>query len=120
MPPPSARAVPGLDGLDGLSERAPQLTLAYGPDHEPEQPSLDVLALAHLDHVHLGGSVGLLGKRVGEARIASPDVGVGGLEDDAVGIGPVVAEALPDAIRPFRDVGMIGTLVVHLEVTVGA
>jgi hypothetical protein len=34
---------------------------------------------------------------VGVARCSSPHVGVGRREDDAVGIGPVVVQAFPDA-----------------------
>ena len=41
-------------------------------------------------------------------------------QDDAVGIGPVVVQALPDAARALRDIGFVGTFVVHLEVAVGA
>jgi hypothetical protein len=37
-----------------------------------------------------------------------------------VGIGPVVVQAFPDAARAFRDVGLRGATVMHLEVLVGA
>ncbi len=57
---------------------------------------------------------------VGVAGRASPHVGVGRREDDAVGIGPVVMQALPDPARAFRDIGMRAVLVMHLEIRVGA
>src|SRR5262245_23112262 len=57
---------------------------------------------------------------VGVAGRASPRVGVGCREDDVVGIGPVVVQAFPDAARAFRDVGLRGATVMHLEVVVGA
>src|SRR6516162_1530637 len=38
--------VPGLDGLDGAGQRLAQDPLADGPEHDREQPSLEVLALA--------------------------------------------------------------------------
>ena len=54
------------------------------------------------------------------ARRASPYIGVDRREDDAVGIGLVVVQALPDPARSFRDVGMRAAPVMHLEVRVGA
>src|SRR5262249_2404499 len=57
---------------------------------------------------------------VGVTGVATPDVGVGGGHHDAVGIGPVVVQAFPDAARSLGDVGPGGTLGVHLEVLVGA
>src|SRR5581483_1604666 len=53
-------------------------------------------------------------------RGASPGVGVGRREDDAVRVGPVVVQALPDALRAFFHVGLGGSLRVDLEVVVGA
>jgi hypothetical protein len=47
-------------------------------------------------------------------------VGVSGGHDDAVAIGPVVVQALPDATRAFRNVGLRGATAVHLEVVIGA
>src|SRR4029453_14121152 len=40
------------------------------------------------------------------ARGTSPYVGVGGRHHDAIGIGPVVMQALPDAARALRDIGV--------------
>src|SRR5438034_385346 len=57
-----------------------------------------------------GRPVGLAREGVGVARVASPRVGVGGRHDHAIGIGPVVVQALPDAARALRDVGLSGAL----------
>ena len=102
----SRRAVPGFDGLDGVFKRPFQNALADGPEYKAEQPSLEVLALANDDHVNVGRAVGPTREGVGVTRRASPSVGVGRREDDAVGIGPVVVQALPDAARAFRNVGL--------------
>ena len=90
------------------------------PEHEREHPSLEVLALAYVDDVHLGRAVGPLGERVGVTRVASPGVGVGHRQHDPVGIGPVVVQALPDAAGALGDVGLVLALAVHLEVAVCA
>src|SRR3954452_16920162 len=117
---PRRRAVvPRFDGLDGLFERAFQPALADGPEHEADEPSLEVLAVAYHDVVHLGRSVGLSLERVGVARAICPGVGVGGGQYDAVGVGPVVAQSFPDATRALRDIGLAGALGMHLEIAVG-
>src|SRR5215831_2281164 len=67
-----------------------------------------------------GQTIGTACEGVGVAGRASPRVGVGRREDDVVGIGPVVVQAFPDAARAFRDVGLRGATVMHLEVLVGA
>ncbi len=54
------------------------------------------------------------------ARAASPQVGVGGRHGDAVGVGPVVVQAFPDAARAFGDVGLRAAQAMHLHVIVGA
>ena len=112
--------VPGFDGLDGVFKRLFQNALADGPEHEAEQPSFEVLAVAYDDHVNVGHAVGTTREGVGVAGRASPRVGVGRREDDVVGIGPVVMQAFPDAARAFRDVGLRAAPVMHLEVLVGA
>src|SRR3984893_4500835 len=101
-----SRVVPGFDGLDGVFECPFQNAPADGPEHEAKPPPLEVLAIAYDDHVNVGRTVGLTREGVGVARRASPHVGVGRLEDDAVGIGPVVVQAFPDAARAFGDVGL--------------
>lgn len=45
--------------------------------------------------------------------MASEHVGVGGHHDDPAGVGPVAAQAFPDAARALGDVGLAGTLVIH-------
>src|SRR5436190_8900903 len=97
-----------------------QNTLADGPEHDTEQPSLEVLAVAYDDHVYVGQTIGTTCEAVTVAGRASPCVGVGRREDDVVGIGPVVVQAFPGATRAFRDVGLRGATVMHLEVLVSA
>src|SRR5262245_10967666 len=89
-------AVAGFDGLDRVFKRLFQNALADCPDHEAEQLSLQVLAVAYDDHVNVGLAVGPTSEGVGMTRRASPQVGVGCREDDAVGVGPVVVQAFPD------------------------
>jgi hypothetical protein len=48
-------------------------------------------------------AVGLTGEGVGVAGRASPHVGVGCCQNDAVGIGPIVVQAFPDTARAFGD-----------------
>ena len=52
------QAIAGFDGLDGVYKRLFQNALADGPEHQAEQPSLEVLALAYDDHVNIGRAVG--------------------------------------------------------------
>src|SRR5437868_8128580 len=118
---PSLRhAVPSLDRLDAACEGLLQDAFTDGRQHEAEKPSLEVLAVADHDEVDVGRAVGTPREVVSVTRIASPRVGVGGLEDDVVGIGPVVVQTFPDAARALRDVGVLRALVMHLEVLVGA
>jgi hypothetical protein len=112
--------VPRFDGLDGVYKCLPQNPFADGPNHQAEQPSLEVLALAYGDQVDVGQTVGTMREGVGVAGRASPRVGVGRGEDNVVGIGPVVMQALPDAARAFRHIGLRGAAGMHLEVFVGA
>src|SRR5208283_758364 len=105
---------------DGVYKRLFQNALADGSNNEAEQPSLEVFALAYHDHVNVGQAVGPTLEGVGVARCASPRVGIGRRKDDVVGMGPVVVQAFPDAARAFRDVGLGGAAVIHLEVLVGA
>jgi len=118
--PISHRPIPGFNSLHRVYKRFFQDTLADGPDHQAEQPPLEVLAVAYDDHVDIGQTVGATLEVVGVARCASPRVGIGCRKDDAVGIGPVIMQAFPDAARAFRDVGLGGAAVMHLEVFVGA
>src|SRR2546421_1256125 len=109
---PSLRhAVPSLDRLDAACEGLLQDAFTDGRQHEAEKPSLEVLAVADHDEVDVGRAVGTPREVVSVARIASPRVGVGGLEDDVVGIRPVVVQTFPDAARALRDVGLLRALV---------
>ena len=112
--------VPGFDGLDGVFKRPFQNPPADGPEYEAEQPPLQVFAIAYDDHINVGRAVGLTREGVGVARRATPHVGVNRREDDAVRIGPVVIQALPDPARAFRDIGMRAAPEMHSEVRVGA
>src|SRR5215469_13055896 len=116
----SRRAVPGLDSLNRIFERLVQNSLAYCANHQAEQPTLDVLALAYDDHVNVSQTVGTTGEVVGMTGGASPRVGVGSREDDVVRIRPVVMQAFQNTAGAFRDVGLRGTAAMHLEVLVGA
>src|SRR5215831_7574993 len=120
MSVPVSIAVPGFDGPDRFFKRFFQNASADGPDHEAEQPSLEILAFAYDDHVDVGQTIGTTCERVGVAGRASPRVGVGRREDDMVGIGPVVVEALPNAARALRDVGLLAAQAMHLQVLVCA
>ena len=68
----ASATVSRLDGLDRVSKCLFQNTLADGPEHEPERPPFEVLALAYHDGVHIGHPVGPPPERVGVARTASP------------------------------------------------
>ena len=101
-------AVPGFDSLDAVFKRRFQNVPADGPEHEAKQTSLEVLAVAYDNYVDVGQTIGTTCEGVGVAGGASPRVGVGRREDNAVVIGPVVVQAFPDAARAFRDVGLRG------------
>src|SRR5262249_55542505 len=107
-------AIAGFDGLDGVFKCRLQDILADGPEHEPERPSFEVLALAYYDGVHIGRSVGTGSEGVGVARATAPHVGVGGLHDHAVAIGPVIVQSLPYAARALGHIGFRGATVMHL------
>jgi len=59
--------VPGFDGFDevlkGLFQNAPP----NDPEHQAEDPSFEVLALAYDDHFNVGCAVGMTCDRVGVA-----------------------------------------------------
>src|SRR3954451_17458375 len=61
------RAVPSLDRLDAVLERAVQAALADRPEHEPEELSLEVLAITYDDIVDRGRPVGVARVGVGVA-----------------------------------------------------
>jgi len=114
------RRVPGFDGLDAVYKRLFQNAIADGPEHEAEQPSLEVLAVANDDQVNVGGALGTTREGVDVARRSSLEVGVGRRKDDVIGIGPVVVQALLDAARAFCDVGLQAAQLMHLEILVSA
>src|SRR4030095_6147465 len=115
----SRSRAPCVDNLDSLGERVSQDAFAEKAEHEPKQPSPDVLAVANHDGVQVGLSVGPTRKSVDVAGTTAPEVGVGCRHDDTVGIGPVVVQAFPDAARALGDVRFFGALTMHLEVLVG-
>ena len=57
-PPPLATPFSSLDGSDAAFKRLFQEALADGPDHQTEDPPLEVLAFAYHDHVDAGRAVG--------------------------------------------------------------
>src|SRR5215470_13284812 len=75
----SRRGVPSFDSLNGILERLFQNSLSDRPNHEANQPSLEVLAIAYCDEVNVGQAVGTARKGVGVAGRPSPSVGVGRL-----------------------------------------
>jgi hypothetical protein len=116
----SSWVVPRFDGLKALFKRAYQNAPTDCPEYEAKQTSLEILSIADDHQVNVSRSVGLTNEVVGVAGRASPEVGVGRREDDMVRIGPVVMQALPDATRAFRDVGLRTAQLMHLKVLVGA
>lgn len=113
-------AVSGFNGLDAVCKRLFQNAPADGTEHDAEQESLEILALASDGDVNLCGAFGPPSEGVSVAGSASPRVRVGRGEDDVVRIGPVVAQAFPDAAGVFGDVGRRAAALMHLEVPVCA
>src|SRR5262249_27922219 len=112
--------VPGFDSRDGVFKRLFQNPPADGPEYEAEQPPREVFAVAYDNHINVGRSVRPMSEGVGMAGSASPQIGVDRREDDAIRIGPVVVQALPDSARALSDIGLRAAPVMHLEVCVGA
>src|SRR5712664_117653 len=111
--------IPDLDSLDGVFEGSFQDASADGPEYKAEYPALKVLAVAHDDDVDVGRAIGPTREGVSVARSASPYIGVGRRQDDAVGVRPVVVQAFPDAPRAFCNVGLQGAELMHLEILLG-
>jgi len=93
--------------MHAVYEGSFQNTLADGSEHQAEQPSLEILALANDVHINVGSAVRMAREVVGVAGCSSPHVGVCCREDDVVRIGPVVVQALPDAAGAFSYVGLV-------------
>ena len=68
----------------------------------------------------MGCAVGIPREGVRVTRSTAPYVRVGRRQDDVVGIGPVIVQALPDAARTFRDVGLRSAEVMYLEIPIAA
>src|SRR5215468_10374341 len=98
--------VTGFDGLDAVFECLFQDALADGPEHQAEETTLEVLPVAYHNHINIGLAVWLSRESVCVTGRASPEVRVRRLEDDVVGIGPIVVQPLPNAARALRDVGL--------------
>ena len=114
----SRPVVSGLDGLDGLPQ--PSHAFAEEREHDPDDPPLDVLAVAHNDDVDVGCPVGPAREGVGTPE-APPQV----LESVVVmttrlGSDQSLRELFPDTARALRDVGVGRALVMDLEVVIGA
>src|SRR5262249_44208100 len=93
---------------------------ADGSEYEAKQSPPEVLAFAYNLHINIGHSARLTGEGVDVARRAAPQVGVCRREDDALGIGPVVMQALPDPARAFRYISLRAAPVMHFEICIGA
>ena len=52
------------------------------------------------------------------ARRPAPQVGVGGCHHDAVRVGPVVVQTLPDTTGALGDISIVGSFLVHFQVAV--
>ncbi|MFD8247925.1 hypothetical protein [Nocardia sp. NPDC059691] len=101
--------VAGLDSLDRLVEGLAQDAFADSPDHDFEDPSLEVLALAHDDDIHIGLPAGPALEGVGVTGMAAPYVRVDGRHDDTLGIRAVIVQAfqmrnMPTALRALVPV----------------
>jgi hypothetical protein len=95
--------------------RIPWRRLRATPREHP-----DVLAFANYDDIYVGRSVGLPRQGVSVARRATEHVGFDCVGRDAVGIGPVILQAFPDATGALGDIGVMEAKVMHLEVRIGA
>jgi hypothetical protein len=72
--PLSRDPVTGLDSLDGVYKCLLHDTFADGPDHEAEQTSSKVLALAYDDHVNVSQTVTATCEGISVAGRTSPGV----------------------------------------------
>src|SRR4051794_5682558 len=112
--------VAGFDGADAVHERFPEDASSDAREHDSQEVALSVLALAGDGDVDHGGPVRCPSEGVDVARGAAPDVRVRRGEDDAVGVGPVVVQPLPDPARSLGDVCVGGSDAVSLQVVVRA
>src|SRR5262249_24079986 len=114
------RTVAGFDRVNRIVERLLQDSLANGLEYQGEHPALEVLGLAVDSHVNGCWAVGLSCKGVYVPRGVSPHVGVSRRQHDLFGVGPVVMQALPDAVRAFGDVRVKAAVAMDLQIFVGA
>src|SRR3954454_658505 len=77
---------PRLDRLDRLVELAAEHTLSDQPEQRADHAPLEVLALAHDDHVDAGRTVGPPLERVGVPGRPAPGVRVCRRHADAIGV----------------------------------
>jgi len=76
--------VPRFDRFDRGYKRLFQDASTYSPEHEAEQSSFEILALAYDDEVNVGCAVGVTREVVGVAGSASPHIRVSRCKDDVV------------------------------------
>ena len=119
-PEPVVRALTAQAGR-GLAYMLPtEDGIADDTDHNGEQSAREVLAFANDDDVDVGPAIRAARERVHVARAATPDVGVRRRQHNMSWVRPVVAQAFPDSVRAFGDIGFGGALMVHDELVVGA
>src|SRR5690349_3356413 len=107
--------IAAFDRLHTLRECLLQDAFADESEDEAEQPAPEVLPITDDGDVDVGRSVWLPREVVRVAGRATPDVRIGRGEDDVIGIGPVVVQALPDAARSLGDVGIGGASLMFEE-----
>src|ERR1700748_1470397 len=112
--------ISGFNGPDTVFKRSFQNLSANCPEHEAEQASLEIFAFAYDSHINVCRPVGPASKRVAMTGRASPYIGVGGRENNVVGIRPVVVQLFPNPARTLCHVRLRGVTPMHCEIFVGA
>src|SRR3984885_11009513 len=115
-----ARSAAGLDRLNALDESSFQDRSTEGGQQAAAQLALEVLALADDDCVDVGRRVTPLCQRVGVARGAAVQIGIGGCQDDVGGGGPVIGQPFPAASRALSNVSPMRPAGMDLQVGIAA
>jgi hypothetical protein len=115
-----ARSAAGLDRLNAVDESPLQDRPTEGGQQGAAQLALEVLALADDDCVDVGRRVTPPCQRVGVARGAAVQIGIGGCQDDVAGVRPVVGQPFPAAARALGDVSPMRPAGMDLQVGIAA